>query len=38
MQEVAIALDTLVGKLNPLRLATSLLEEVNGAVVVCDVN
>lgn len=38
MQEMTVALDTPVSQLDPLRLATSLLEEVDNTVIVCDVN
>jgi hypothetical protein len=38
MQEMTVALDAPVSQLDPLRLATSLLEEVDNTVIVCDVN
>lgn len=38
MQEMTVTLDAPVSQLDPLRLATSLLEEVDNTVIVCDVN
>ena len=38
VQEVTVTLNAPVSKLNPLRLAASLLEEINNAVIVGDVN
>jgi 2-C-methyl-D-erythritol 4-phosphate cytidylyltransferase len=35
---MTVALDAPVSQLDPLRLATSLLEEVDNTVIVCDVN
>ena len=38
VQKVTVALDGPVRQLNPLRLATSLLKEINNAVIVGDVD
>lgn len=38
VQEVTVTLDIPVSKLNPLRLAASLFQEINDAVIVGDVD